>query len=96
MATTSVRVDQETYDWLKRRAKEESKPMGAVVTELIQQEERQAFRRGMAEGFARLRQDPEAWAGYKREFEAWDVTLMDGLENEPPYYEDQEKPDGRS
>jgi hypothetical protein len=96
MATPHIRVDQETYDWLKRRASGEQKPTGAVVSDLIQTEERQAFRQAMADASVRLRQDPVAWAEYKRAFEEWDVTLMDGLKNEPPYYEDGKDTDGRA
>lgn len=33
---------------------------------------------------AALRADPEAWAAYQAELAAWDVTLLDGLEDEPP------------
>jgi hypothetical protein len=39
----------------------------------------------VAESYARLRADPDAWADYKRELEEWDAILMDGLEHEPPY-----------
>lgn|GEM_PF-5891810 len=53
-------------------------------------EEAERFFREANEGYAALRQDPEAWAAYEREWEAWDDTLMDGLvpasrkEGEPP------------
>jgi len=36
-------------------------------------------------GYARLRRDPAAWAEELEEQRLWDRTLMDGLEDEPPW-----------
>jgi hypothetical protein len=88
MATANIRVDHKTYDWLKRRAKAEQKSIGVIVSDLVMAQEQQEFRDAVARDFARLREDPEAWTEYKKEFEAWDVTLLDGLEDEPAYYDD--------
>jgi predicted transcriptional regulator len=98
MATTSIRIDRTTHQRLQELAERQHSSPDAVINELIdlyeEQEfrkvEEQEFRKAVVEGYARLRQDPEAWEEYKREFEAWDVTLMDGLENEPPYYDDED------
>ncbi len=34
--------------------------------------------------YDRLRADPKEWDGYLSEAREWDVTLLDGLEHEPP------------
>jgi hypothetical protein len=40
-------------------------------------------------GYARLRRDPVAWAEELEEQRLWDKTLMDGLEDEPPWEDDE-------
>lgn len=42
----------------------------------------------MEVAFEALYADPEAAAAYEAERRAWDVTLLDGLEREPPYDEE--------
>ena len=39
-------------------------------------------------GYAALRADPEAWAEFESERNAWDATLMDGLEPNERWSED--------
>ena len=36
------------------------------------------------EQYAALKKDPKAWKEMQEEQEAWDVTLMDGLEDDKP------------
>jgi hypothetical protein len=85
MATTSIRISRATHDRLKDVARKEHSSLGGVIDDLLDRYEQQEFRRAVAESYARLRSDPEAWADYKRELEEWDAVLMDGLEDEPPY-----------
>jgi len=41
-------------------------------------------------GYARLRRDPVAWAEELEEQRLWDKTLMDGLEDEPAWEDDED------
>lgn len=87
-ATTSIRIGRETHERLKAIAEKESSSLGRVIEELLTRYEREEFRRHMQEDFRKLREDPIAWADYRAETELWDQTIGDGLENEPPYYDD--------
>ena len=85
MTTTSIRIDRTAHERLKEIARKEHSSLSGVINELLDRYEQDQFRKAVADSFARLRSDPDAWADYKREVEAWDATLMDGLEHEPPY-----------
>lgn len=85
MATTSIRIGRTTHERLKQVAEKEHSSLGGVIDELLDRYEQTEFRNAVAESYARLRSDPDAWADYKRELEEWDAVLMDGLEDEPPY-----------
>jgi hypothetical protein len=82
MTTTTIRVPTITHDRLRRLAQVEDRPIGQVIEILLEEYEKQQFFAGLAEDFARLQADPEAWADYQAELGAWDVTLKDGLEDE--------------
>lgn len=60
---------------------------------MTRQEAEDLLRRGN-EAYARLREDPEAWAEVLRERAEWDCTLMDGLEDEPPWPKAELEADG--
>lgn len=92
MATTSMRIDRTAHERLKEIAEREQKPIGEVTNEIIESYERQKFRQQMQEDFRALRQDKDTWAKYRAETELWDQTAGDGLENEPPYYDDETEP----
>jgi len=87
MTTTTIRVSTSVQEKLAELAKAEGKPIGKFIQGLVAEHEKQQFFKGLAEDFRRLRSDPEAWADYQREIALWDTTLMDGLEDEPPWEE---------
>jgi len=84
MATT-VRVRKEAHEALKRMSKSRGVPITQLVEEAIERLEREEFWREFNEAYARLREDPQAWAEVLAERQEWDCTLMDGLEDEPPW-----------
>ena len=47
----------------------------------------------MHEGFARLRGDPAAWDEYQAEAALWERVSADGLEDDEPYFTDEEARD---
>jgi hypothetical protein len=81
-ASTTIRVPAATHARLRRLAREEGRPVGQVVAALLDDFEKRRFFAGLAEDFARLQTDPEAWAEYQAETSAWDGTLRDGLGDE--------------
>jgi hypothetical protein len=81
--STTIRVPVGTHTRLQRIAREEARPIGQVIDAMLDDFEKRRFFAGLAEDFARLQADPEAWADYEAEMSAWDVTLRDGLGDEP-------------
>lgn len=94
MANTTVRVDVRTREVLREWSAEQRKPIGEIIADLVQQQERERFWREMHEDFAQLRADNEAWRDYQDELAVWDATLLDGLEDEEPYYGAAEEESG--
>lgn len=90
MASTLVRVEEKTHATLRRWAESEQKPIGQIVTELVEARERERFWREMREGYERLRADPAAWRDYQDEVAFFESGSMDGLTDEEPYYTAEE------
>ena len=88
-ATTSIRVSRDTHERLKRIAEKEHRALGDMIDLLVDEYQQQAFRRAVHESFCGLREDPAEREAYLKDMAAWDVTLMDGLEDEPPYEDDE-------
>ncbi|HWV22989.1 MAG TPA: ribbon-helix-helix protein, CopG family [Thermomicrobiales bacterium] len=89
--TTSVRIDRELHDRLRKIADSEHRSMGQVLDDAVRQYERERFWQGVQSDFARLRANPDAWRSYQDEISSWDATAGDGLEDEEPYYTPEEE-----
>ncbi len=83
MGSTTVRVSIEVRAKLHRMAADYGEPMQALLEKAVEAYRRQRLLDSINESFAALRADPQAWEEYQEEIRAWDVTLMDGLEDEP-------------
>lgn len=90
MASTSIRISSDVRDKIKAAADKQQKSINDMVDEMVELWEREEFRAAMRKSFEALREDPVAWKEYMDEMAAWDVTLMDGLEDEPPFIIDDE------
>ena len=88
MSTTSIRVSRETHERLKEIAQQEHRALGDMIDRLVDEYQQQAFRRAVHESFRGLREDTAEREAYLEDMAAWDATLMDGLEDEPPYEDD--------
>ena len=88
-ATTSIRVSRDTHERLKHIAEKEHRALGDMIDLLVDEYQQQAFRRAVHESFRGLREDPEERKAYLKDMAAWDATLLDGLEDEPPYADDE-------
>jgi hypothetical protein len=93
MASTTVRVDARTRELLREWAKEQHKPIGEIIADLVHKQEKERFWRELEVSLDRLRADPEAWQEYQDEIALWDTTTGDGLETEPPYDNGDEQSD---
>lgn len=82
MAVT-VKIPETAHAALAELARDRKQPMGAVMADLVSQEERRAFLEQINEDFARLKADPAAWQDYWDEHLSMEGTLMDGLEEYP-------------
>lgn len=82
-ATATVRVHPQTRDALRRLAAAHATTIPEVLREVVQRAEDDELLGGMEGDFARLASDPERAASYQAEVAAWDITLLDGLDNDP-------------
>jgi hypothetical protein len=83
MGSVTVKVPIEARAKLAEFANEDRRPMGEILAELIERERRRRlFDEGDA-AYARLQDDPAAWAEYQEELRSLEGTLLDGLEDDP-------------
>ena len=82
MAVT-MRVTKETHSTVKRMASDRGIPMTELLKEIVEKARKAEIIRQINEGYARLREDPKAWAEELEERREWDCTLLDGLEDDP-------------
>jgi hypothetical protein len=90
MASAMVKVNPQTHAKLQEISRDQHRPMGEIVTELVERYEREQFWNGVTEDLERLRADPVAWKDYQDEIAFFEGGSMDGLENEPPYFTPEE------
>lgn len=81
-SSRTIRVSDEVYKKLYSLAMADSKTVAGVIAELIREREDRVFFQQLNEEALRLRADPVAWKEYQDELAEWDVTLLDGLEEE--------------
>jgi predicted transcriptional regulator len=91
MAT--VRVDSKLHETLRALSEAEHRSISQVIEVAIDRYQQENFWKAMHEGFARLRADPDAWRDYQDEAALWDSVSGDGLEDEEPYFTDEEARD---
>lgn len=82
MAGSTVRISEHAHELLKELATESGEPMQAILDKALEEYRRRKFLEGASAEFAALRSDPKAWQEELEEREAWDSTLMDGLESD--------------
>jgi hypothetical protein len=81
MKTTTIHVRRETHTMIRNLSKAYGLSMGKVVAKAVEVYRREKFLEKANDGYAALHADPEAWHDWQAEIAAWDVTLMDGLED---------------
>jgi len=71
--TTTVRVRRPDSERLQSLARSRATTVIEVVHAAIDALERQEFLRGMSDDYRVLRENPEGWAAYLAERQAWDA-----------------------
>ncbi len=82
MASTMMRVSETARQSLGDLAAKMQKSMQAVLDEAVEEYRRQRILQELNEDYRALRNDPEAWKAELEERREWDVTLLDGLEED--------------
>lgn len=80
MATSVVRINEESKESLRLLAKQTGKSMPSVLDKAIEAYRRKRFLKSVNEAYALLRKDPKARTSLQDEQVHWDTTLMDGLD----------------
>ncbi len=91
MAT--VRVDPKLHETLRALSEAEHRSISQVIEVAIDRYQKENCWKAMHAGFARLRADPDAWRDYQDEADLWDSVSGDGLEEEEPYFTEEEARD---
>ncbi len=82
MAQTTVRISEKTRNTLRNLARAEKQSMQLVLEQAVETYRRKRFLEQLNRDFTDLKQDKEAWAELRQEYELWDETLDDGLKHE--------------
>ena len=85
MASSSIRIPDDTLVTLRELSEEEHKSIGQIVAAAVKHYQDNRFWETASEGYIRLRSNPEEWKAWQEETAIWDTTSSDGLEDEPPY-----------
>ena len=82
MPSTTVRLNVDSWETLRRIAKESGRPLQEILAEAIEQYRRKVFLEQANTEYAALRAQPEGWAEELAERRPWESTLLDGLEDD--------------
>lgn len=96
LTSSVIKISPQTHERLRRLANEQHRPMGEIVTDLLDRYEHGEFWREVNESVNRLRQDPAAWRSYKDEIALLEGGSMDGLEQEDPWFTPEEEEEIRA
>ncbi len=91
MAT--VRVEPKLHAILRALSAAEQRSISQVIEEAVDRYQKENFWQAMHDGFARLRADPVAWREYQADAALWESAIGDGLDDEAPYFTEEEARD---
>lgn len=80
MAT--LRINDRTHEVLRELSSETAEPMRELVYRAVEAYRRQRIIERTNETYAAMRRDPAVWREELDERAAWDVTLVDGLDED--------------
>lgn len=91
MTAPVVKLKPTTHAKLLELSKTEARPMGEIVTDLVERYEVERFWNRLNEQYVRLKADPAVWQDYKDEIALLEGGSMDGLGDEEPYFTAEEE-----
>lgn len=95
-APTVVKIKPKTHAALQEISRDENRPMGEIITDLVERYERERFWRTAAADLDRLRADASSWEGYLSESRELDRLANEGLAEEPPFFTPEEEDEIRA
>jgi predicted DNA-binding protein len=78
----NIRITPRSKAVLRSLARQQGRPMQAVLDEAIEHYQRDKFLDDVNTAYAALRNDPKAWKAEQAERALWDKTMADGLTDE--------------
>lgn len=87
----AVKLNPATHAKLLTLARSDDRPMGDIITQLVDRYEEERFWKDLHASVEALRADPVAWKDYQDEIHFFEGGSLDGLENEEPYYSPDEE-----
>ncbi len=88
-----VRVGPRLHATLRALSETEHRSISQVTEDAVDRYQKEKFWQAMHEGFAQLQADPAAWAEYQAAAALWDEASRDGLEDEVPYFTEEDARD---
>jgi hypothetical protein len=82
MLESTIAISSVAHANLIKLAETVGEPVQDVLDQAIEQYRRQIFLIQLSQDFAELRKDPVLWQDELAERQAWDVTLLDGVDSE--------------
>ncbi len=82
MQSTTVRVAKEAHKALREIAERTGESMQTILAKAVEEYRRKTFLTSANSAFAALRKSSHAWRREQAEREAWDSTIVDGLEKD--------------
>jgi len=78
----TTRISEETHRKLKKLSEESGERMIEIIENAIERYRREKMMEVSNKAYERLRENKELWEIELQERREWDVTLMDGIEDE--------------
>jgi hypothetical protein len=87
-AAQVVKLHPDTHARLRRLSREQDRPMGEIISDLLERYDRDEFWRQVTASVERLQGDAAAWEDYRQEITALETTSLD---DEEPYFTPEEE-----
>jgi predicted DNA-binding protein len=82
MSTTTIRVSEQTHEALRALSASTGEPMARLVERAVEHLRAEEFFTELDHAYDRLRADPAALESELEERQAWEATLMDGIDGD--------------
>lgn len=86
-----VKLQPDTHRRLQRISREQHRPMGEIVGELLDHYERDQFWLSVKSSVDRLRIQPDAWQDYQDEIALFEGGSIDTADEDPYFTPDEEE-----